>query len=453
MRVSTVLAVGEWGPKEGCVNSCFMYLCTTTLSPPPPPPLPCPVVAALAVAPARATFMAPTKNTTQILTALNATKTAVASEVELKMLAGVTKDTTLARFTGAVTCYLDDATGDVVGLQFGSADPLCTNAGTTRSFTVPADGYISSMKVAVDPKTDWVGQVAFVVKSNSSLVPTNIVTCGSRGAVGVDVMPKLTALASVSGACRPASAAGRRLAQSTVGLDPASLKVTVTSIAAPGGGGSAPGPLVSCVKTVTDQLLLAASPFSVPVQLMVTAVGAGGGAGGNSACGGGGGSSAVVVSRGEVSTKRAVHGGGQRGRNVCARAFPTLCPPPPPLFFPSRSTMPPRSPRPEAPAAAMTPPTPRPASPAPRSRSPRRCRRARRCPCTSGAAARPATMAAAAPAPASLAAAAAARTQARRRFAPVSGEKRKGKQQRGASDDGVGGWGGASKQAREPFFF
>jgi NAD(P)-dependent dehydrogenase (short-subunit alcohol dehydrogenase family) len=175
--------------------------------------------------------MAPTKNATQILAALNATKTAVVSEVELKMLAGVTKDTTLARFTGAVTCYLDAATGDVVGLQFGSADPLCTNSGTTRAFTVPADGYISSMKVAVDPKTDWVGQVAFVVKSNSSLVPTNIVTCGSRGAVGVDVMPKLTALASVSGACRPASAAGRRLAQSTVGLDPASLKVNVTSIA------------------------------------------------------------------------------------------------------------------------------------------------------------------------------------------------------------------------------
>ena len=301
----------------------------------PPPPLPCPVVAALAVAPARATFMAPTKNATQILAALNATKTAVVSEVELKMLAGVTKDTTLARFTGAVTCYLDAATGDVVGLQFGSADPLCTNSGTTRAFTVPADGYISSMKVAVDPKTDWVGQVAFVVKSNSSLVPTNVVTCGSRGAVGVDVMPKLTALASVSGACRPASAAGRRLAQSTVGLDPASLKVNVTSIAAPGGGGAAPGPLVSCVKTVTDQLVLAASPFSVPVQMTVTAVGAGGGAGGNSACGGGGGSSAVVVSRGEVSTERAVHGGGQRVKKcVRARCRPFAFPPPPPTFSP-----------------------------------------------------------------------------------------------------------------------
>ena len=62
------------------------------------------------------------------------------SEVELKMLAGVTKDTTLLRFTGAVTCYLDPATGDVVGLQFGTAAPLCTNTGTTRTFTVPADG-------------------------------------------------------------------------------------------------------------------------------------------------------------------------------------------------------------------------------------------------------------------------------------------------------------------------
>ena len=154
------------------------------------------------------------------------------------------------------------------------------------------------MKVAVDPKTDWIGDVAFVVKSNSSLVPTNVITCGSRGVVGVDVMPKLTALASVSGACRPASSAGRRLTQSAVGLDPASLRLTVTSIAAAAAaGGASSGPLVSCLKTVTDQLLLAASPFSVPVQMTVTAVGGGGSAGGNgNGCGGGGGSSAVVVS-------------------------------------------------------------------------------------------------------------------------------------------------------------
>jgi hypothetical protein len=300
---------------------------------------------------------------------LNATKNAVAAEVQLKTLAGVTTDATLARFTGTVTCYLDDATGDVVGLQFGFAAPLCTNTGTTRTFTVPADGYIASMKVAVDPKTDWIGQVAFTIKSNSSLAPTNVITCGSRGVVGVDVMPKLTALASVSGACRPASAAGRRLAQSAVGLDPASLRISVTSIAAADGA----VPLVSCLKTVTDQLVLAASPFFVPIQMTVTAVGGGGGAGGNiNGCSGGGGSSAVVVSG----------GGGERGGGRAPRR-PTLFFFNPPPLSTSRSKGRPSSSRPAGLAPASAPPaTTCQATTAPSSRRPRRCPPAPRSACT-----------------------------------------------------------------------
>ena len=150
-----------------------------------------------------------------------------------------------SRFTGTVTCYVDDATGDVVGLQFGAAPALCTNAGVPRSFVVPADGYIADMKIAVDPKTALIGEAAFVVKSNSSLLPTNVVTCGKKGLLGANVLPKMTAFSSATGACRPAAGSnGRRLSQGgVVGLDPRSLRVNVTTVPAGAiGGGNSPSP-------------------------------------------------------------------------------------------------------------------------------------------------------------------------------------------------------------------
>jgi hypothetical protein len=82
---------------------------------------------------------------------LNATKAALATEVALKLGGGATFDGTLPRFVGSVTCYVDDATGDVVGLQLGPNAPLCSTAGTPRSFAVPADGYIADVKVAGHP--------------------------------------------------------------------------------------------------------------------------------------------------------------------------------------------------------------------------------------------------------------------------------------------------------------
>jgi hypothetical protein len=97
---------------------------------------------------------------------------------------------------------------------------------------VPTDGYIADVKVVVDKATGLVGEMAFVVKSDASLVPTNVVTCGTHGGVGVSVMPKLAALAGVTAACKPAQS-GRRLHQlggSGVALDPVSLNVTVTTV-------------------------------------------------------------------------------------------------------------------------------------------------------------------------------------------------------------------------------
>ena len=178
---------------------------------------------------------------------LNATEAALATEVALK-LGGATVNGTLPRFVGDVTCYVVEATGDVVGLQVGSTTPLFSTAGKPRTFAVPADGYISDVKVAVDKATGLVGELAFIVKSNASMVLTNIVTCGTHGGVGVSVMPKLSALSSVGAACVGSSSSGlnRRLHQYANGLaiNPATLNVVATTIGAPPGApsGAPPGP-------------------------------------------------------------------------------------------------------------------------------------------------------------------------------------------------------------------
>ena len=182
------------------------------------------------------TLSQPPKNLTDSAAALkaevNATKTALATEVALKLGGGATVDATLPRFTGDVTCYVDDATGDVVGLQLGSSAPLCSTAGTPRSFAVPTDGYIADVKVAVDKATGLVGGLTFVVKTNdSALIPTNIVTCGTRGGVSVSIMPKLAALAGVTATCKPAQS-GPQAALGLV-LDPTALTVAATTVNAP----------------------------------------------------------------------------------------------------------------------------------------------------------------------------------------------------------------------------
>lgn len=70
---------------------------------------------------------------------LNGTSNALATELALKTGDVPTLDAGLARFTGSVACYMDDA-GDVVGLQFGNDPPLCTDVGAVRRFDVPSDG-------------------------------------------------------------------------------------------------------------------------------------------------------------------------------------------------------------------------------------------------------------------------------------------------------------------------
>ena len=168
----------------------------------------------------------------EVAAKLNATATAVAAAVDLSKLSGaVVVDPAAPKFTGSITCYVDDATGLVAGLQLGAAPALCSTAGAPRAFSVAADSYVSTVKVAVDPKTGLVGQMLFTVKSKSSLVPTNVVTCGTVAGVPVPLTPPLSALSSLSATCAPApaGAAGRRLAQASSFIVPGSLRATVTT--------------------------------------------------------------------------------------------------------------------------------------------------------------------------------------------------------------------------------
>ena len=186
---------------------------------------------------------------------LNATATAVAAAVDLSKLSGaVVVDPAAPKFTGSITCYVDDATGLVAGLQLGAAPVLCSSAGAKRAFAVPADGYVSNVKVAVDPKTGLVGQMLFTVKSNSSLLPTNVVTCGTVAGAPVSILPKLSALSTLSATCAPAPAgpAGRRLAQAAPFIAPGSLRATVTTLAAAGGSAVPPPPPSVSYAYVTD---------------------------------------------------------------------------------------------------------------------------------------------------------------------------------------------------------
>ena len=83
------------------------------------------------------TLSQPPKNLTASVAALkaevNTTKTALATEVALKLGGGATVDASLPRFTGDVTCFVDDTTGDVVGLQLGSSAPQCSTAATAHA--------------------------------------------------------------------------------------------------------------------------------------------------------------------------------------------------------------------------------------------------------------------------------------------------------------------------------
>lgn len=171
-------------------------------------------------------------NQTALITSLNTTKHAIKDQVDLKLTSATTFDASAPRFVGRVVCFLDDATGDVVGLQMGWAPPLCSR-GTPRSFAVPSDAYLADIKVAVDKETDQIGELVFIVKTNGSPTPTSIFSCGKKGGLPVTITPPMSAVSRVSAACKPASQGGRRrrLAQgSGLALDPGALSVVATAV-------------------------------------------------------------------------------------------------------------------------------------------------------------------------------------------------------------------------------
>lgn len=180
---------------------------------------------------------------------LNATKAALGATLDLKVGDHDVVDAAAARFAGQITCYDDPATGDVVGLRLGAAEaPLCSSAGTPRSFDIAADEYVAAFTVSVDKATGLVGSLTFVIKSDASKLAARIVSCGTQGVgLGADIMPPLSALSAVSATCKPIASGRRRLQQAPgLAIDPASLSVTVTTLTALAGSTppSPPGPPV-----------------------------------------------------------------------------------------------------------------------------------------------------------------------------------------------------------------
>lgn len=202
---------------------------------------------------------------------LNATKAAVSAAAALTTAAVV--DPTAPKFTGTVTCYVNDA-GLVAGLQMGAAPALCSTAGAARSLSVPPDAHISSVKLAVDP-AGFVGQLVFTVKSNTSLVPTNIVTCGSKGGAPIPLTPALSALSSLTASCAllTPAAIGRRLEAAPMeAMVAGTVRLTATTLAASGGvptPPAPPAPTAAISALVADQ-----GGFVVPCAIEPAAPGA-----------------------------------------------------------------------------------------------------------------------------------------------------------------------------------
>ena len=160
--------------------------------------------------------------------------------VRLKAGALVKPNSTAPRFTGAITCYTDPATGLVTGLQLGGAAAICSTDGTARTVTVPADGAVVGVVASVDAKSGLLGKLTLAVESPSAGT-TSVVQCGgTAGGVPVSALPKLAALSSLTAGCAPLPAvAGRRraLAASGVAVDAATLTVTAAPLTAAAGGG------------------------------------------------------------------------------------------------------------------------------------------------------------------------------------------------------------------------
>lgn len=156
------------------------------------------VVVALLCAASPCAAFAPI-NKTALAAKVNATKQALMAEVGVK-LNGVTVDESAPHIIGEVSCYIDANSGNVIGLQVGPRGKvLCSNAGTRRTFNVPANGYIANVKMAVDKENGLIGELAFTIKSDDAV---SLVTCGTAGGAPLSVTPPLSAVAAFSAGCQ-----------------------------------------------------------------------------------------------------------------------------------------------------------------------------------------------------------------------------------------------------------
>ena len=136
-----------------------------------------------------------------------------------------------------MTCVYDAALGAVVGLQFG-VQSVCEGSlgqGTASNFTVPATGYISSLKVSLT-KAGRVGGMWFKVEDTANpAAPPLTYACGDPALPGGNLVPKGMALATLGAGCLRADPNGR-LALDGGALYPVVVAPTVSAVPTAGRG-------------------------------------------------------------------------------------------------------------------------------------------------------------------------------------------------------------------------
>ena len=136
-----------------------------------------------------------------------------------------------------MTCVYDAALGAVVGLQFG-VQSVCEGSlgqGTASNFTVPATGYISSLKVSLT-KAGRVGGMWFKVEDTANpAAPPLTYACGNPALPGGNLVPKGMALATLGAGCLRADPNGR-LALDGGALYPVVVAPTVSAVPTAGRG-------------------------------------------------------------------------------------------------------------------------------------------------------------------------------------------------------------------------
>ena len=110
-------------------------------------------------------------------------------------------------------CFVDPATGQLVGLEQPGGAVSCSTAGSAVVVPTSTAGYISQIKLAYSYDGLFVGRLIFELRANATAKPVSY-ACGSAGGKAVSLLPNDNgyAVSKIVAGCAalPATDAGRR---------------------------------------------------------------------------------------------------------------------------------------------------------------------------------------------------------------------------------------------------